>query len=260
MSSSLFRHIVFGPIHSRRLGASLGINLLPANGKWCSFDCIYCECGWNAESDADKHLPSRQEVAQALEEKLSELANGHTLPDVITFSGNGEPTLHPDFKAIIEVTIALRNRFAPNAKVCVLSNASQIGKPKIFEALLMVDKRILKIDSAFPETIQKIDQPASGYNLHNTINEIKRFQGDFTLQTLFLRGCYNGHIIDNTTLEELGTWLNLIRELKPKEVMIYTLDRNTPAEGLEKVPVNELEAIADHVKSLNLNIEINIAG
>jgi len=260
MSSLLFRHIVFGPIHSRRLGSSLGVNLLPAHGKWCSFDCIYCECGWNGDGATDKRLPLRQEVAQALEQKLSELALQSSLPDVITFSGNGEPTLHLDFKHIIEDTIALRNRYAPNAKVCVLYNATQLGRPDVFEALLMVDKRILKIDSAFPQTVQTIDQPAPGYDLSKTIWELKRFRGDFTLQTLFVRGRYNDSMIDNTTPVELNAWIELIGELKPKEIMIYAIDRVTPAKELERVPLMELEAIAEHIRALQMNIEVNVAG
>ncbi|MCL2727627.1 MAG: radical SAM protein [Bacteroidales bacterium] len=260
MSSTLFPHIVFGPVHSRRLGVSLGVNLLPAHGKWCSFDCIYCECGWNADGVADTLLPTKQDVARALEHKLSELADRNLLPDVITFSGNGEPTLHPDFKSIIESTLVLRDRYAPNAQVCVLSNATQIGRPDVFEALLKVDKRILKIDSAFAQTVQKMDQPAQGYDLDRTIQELERFHGDFALQTLFVRGCYNDAEIDNTTPVEIDAWLELIRKLKPKEVMVYAIDRATPAKELVKVPLAELEAIAERVRSLQMNINVNVAG
>ena len=253
-------HIVFGPIQSRRLGVSLGVNLLPAHGKWCSFDCIYCECGWNREGAADKRIPTLAEVAHALEQKLMELAHLNALPDVITFSGNGEPTLHPDFKPIIETTIALRNKYAPRAQVCVLSNATQIGRSDVFEALMMADKRIMKIDSAFPQTVHLIDQPAPGYDLQETIDKLKRFHGDFTLQTLFLRGFFNGSVIDNTTPAELNAWLELVKKLKPKEVMIYAIDRKTPAQELERLPLSELEQIARMVKELNMNIHINVAG
>jgi len=256
----LFHDIVFGPIHSRRLGASLGVNLLPSHGKWCNFDCIYCECGWNADGNGDKKLPLKEEVVEALEQKLSELANRNNLPDVITFSGNGEPTLHPDFKSIIEATVGLRNRYAPHAKVCVLSNATQLHRTHIFEALCMVDKRILKIDSAFLQTIQKINQPAPDYDLTAIVEAIKRFKGDFTLQTLFLQGESRGATIDNTTSDEVTAWLQLIGLLQPKEVMIYTIDRETPAKNLEKIPRIQLEALANRVKSLNMNIEINVAG
>lgn len=260
MPSSLFRQIVFGPIHSRRLGLSLGVNVLPAHGKWCSFDCIYCECGWNADGAGDTSLPSMQEVSMALAQKLAMVAAQGALPDAITFSGNGEPTLHPHFKEIIEDTVALRSQYAPHTKVCVLSNASQLHRPGVFEGLLLADKRIMKIDSAFPETVHKIDQPAAGYDLHHTIHELKRFDGDFSLQTLFVRGRFHGSVIDNTTPVELQAWIDLIRDLKPKEVMIYAIDRQTPAKELEKIPVTELEAIADMVKSVGLNIDINIAG
>lgn len=265
MSSSLFHQIVFGPVQSRRLGVSLGVNLLPTHGKWCNFNCIYCECGWNEEERGrlnkdGKRIPSTREVSQALAEKLSEMARLQTLPDVITFSGNGEPTLHPDFKGIIKETLSLRSQYAPNAKVCVLSNATQLGRPDVFEALLMVDKRILKVDSPFSETIYKINQPTTPFTLSDTINYLKRFHGDFVLQTLFLRGLHHGSIIDNTTPLELHAWLDLLLEIKPKEVMIYTIDRKTPAKELVKVPLSELESIGDSVRLLQRNIQIHIAG
>lgn len=260
MQSSLFSQIVFGPIHSRRLGTSLGVNLLPAFGKWCNFNCIYCECGWNDHASGDRHLPLQQEVVQALEKKLVELAHTMDLPDVITFSGNGEPTLHPHFKPIIKETLALRNQYAPNAKVCVLSNATQLNHYDVFEALTLVDKPILKIDSAFPETLQKINQPVGNYNLDRIIVEMKRFHRNFALQTLFLRGFYNGSHIDNTTQSELKAWLDLVMELKPIEVMIYTIDRKTPAQEIEKVSVDELEEIGERIKLISTDIQVNIAG
>jgi len=252
----LFHQIIYGPIFSRRLGISLGINLLPANGKWCNFDCIYCECGWNADGILDKRLPATQEVSQALEQKLSELAREDRLPDVITFSGNGEPTLHPDFKSIIEITMALRNRHAPQAKICVLSNATQVHRPDVFQALLLVDKRILKIDSAYAKTVSLIDQPATGYNLARTIEAIKGFKGDFSLQTIFLRGIFQGKTVDNTTAAERTAWIALVKRLHPKEVMIYTIDRPTPASNLNKVPLPELKAIGDEVAALGIAVDI----
>ena len=256
----LFHQIVFGPIHSRRLGSSLGINILPVYGKWCNFNCIYCECGWNENGYGDNRIPGTQEVAKALEEKLSALHLLNTPPDVITFSGNGEPTLHPDFKPMLEETLSLRNKYAPNAKVCVLSNATQLDRPSVFEALQLADKRILKIDSAFPETIERINQPVSYFNYSETLTELKRFHGDFTLQTLFVRGVYKGVPIDNATQAEVQAWLNIVMELRPKEVMIYTIDRKTPAKELVKVPLAELEGIGDCVKALGMNIQVHIAG
>lgn len=267
MIPSLFSHIVFGPVHSRRLGASLGINLLPLFEKWCTFDCIYCECGWNKNKQFIDEIetipisiPSRQDVFHALEEKLIDLTTQKKPLDVITFSGNGEPTLHPNFKAIITDTISLRNQYAPNALVCVLSNSLQLGRPNVFEGLLMADKRILKVDSAIEETIYTINQPSPGFNFKSIVDELSRFHGDFTLQTLFLNGVYNGMDINNTTPAELKAWLELIKELKPKEVMIYTLDRKTPAKELVKVPLAELESISNEIKSLNLSIKVQIAG
>ncbi|MCL2738057.1 MAG: radical SAM protein [Bacteroidales bacterium] len=252
----LFHQIIYGPIYSRRLGLSLGVNLSPANGKWCNFDCIYCECGWNKDGALDKQLPTTQEVNRALEQKLSELAIQNKLPDVITFSGNGEPSLHPDFKRIIENTVALRNRYAPKAKVCVLSNATQVHRPEVFEALLAADKRILKIDSAFPESVSLIDQPAAGYDLAETIKAIQGFKGDFSLQTIFLRGIYQGMTVNNATAAEREAWIALVKKLHPKEVMIYTIDRPTPAPHLIKVPLPELKAIADEVAALGIAVDI----
>ena len=250
----LFHQIIYGPIQSRRLGRSLGVNLLPAYGKWCTFDCIYCECGWNADGIKDKRLPSQEEVEEALSLKLSELARENTLPQVITFSGNGEPTLHPDFKSIIDCTITLRNRYAPHAGICVLSNATQLHRPDVFQALLATDKRILKIDSAFPETASIIDQPSAGYDLKKTTEAIERFEGDFSLQTIFLRGSYLGKKIDNTTDAEQAAWIALVKRLHPKEVMIYTLDRPTPAPNLHKIPHSKLRDIADKVAALGIKV------
>lgn len=251
-----FHQIVYGPIQSRRLGRSLGVNLLPARGKWCTFDCIYCECGWNSDGIKDKRLPSKEEVAQALELKIIELANQNHLPDTITFSGNGEPTLHPDFKSIIEATISLRKYYAPDSKICVLSNATQLHRPDVFQALWMADTRILKIDSAFPQTVSIIDQPSVGYDLAKTIEAIKRFEGDFSLQTIFLRGNHRGKSIDNTTPDEQAAWMALVKKLHPKEVMIYTIDRPTPAVNLSKVPLFELRNIADEVAALGITVQI----
>lgn len=259
MSTILFNEIVFGPIHSRRLGSSLGINLLPYDGKLCSFDCIYCECGFNKDFRTHTKLPDRENFNAALKDKLQTLQKNGTKIDVITFAGNGEPTLHPEFANIIDDTIALRNQFAPEAKISVLTNGMNVGKPEIFEALKKVENQILKIDSAFDETAKLIDRPnTKDYSIAKQKELYKRFNGNFVLQTMFLRGEFEGRKIDNTTEKEVSAWLELVRELNPREVMIYTIDRETPAKKLEKTPIEELRKIADRVGQLG--IKTNVAG
>lgn len=259
MSTILFDEIVFGPIHSRRLGISLGINLLPTNGKRCSFDCIYCECGYNKDFKTNAPLPSQAAVKEALEKKLTELKNQQVTPDVITFAGNGEPTIHPRFAEIIDDTIALRNKFCPSAKISVLSNAAHIGKKKIFEALLKVDNNILKLDAGKLETIELMDRPLpKEYTLERQIALLKQFEGNFILQTMFLRGRHAGKVIDNSTEEEVSAWLEAVKEIGPKEVMVYSIDRETPEKQLEKITLEELQKIGQQVEALG--IKVSIAG
>jgi len=236
----LFQSIVYGPIHSRRLGTSLGVELMPLEHKLCPFNCVYCECGWNEKVSHPK-LPTREEVKAALEAKLQE---GLSL-DVITFSGNGEPTLHPDFLGIIQDTIALRDKYCPKAKVSVLSNSTQLGRPDVVQALRLCDNRILKLDAGTDTMMRRIDLPV---NEHLTVSQImewlKQFDGDFTLQTCFLRGEHAGQRIDNTAPEELEAWYKAVEVLHPKQIMIYVIDRKTPEEHLEKIPREEMERIA----------------
>jgi len=253
MENRIFHSPVFGPIHSRRLGSSLGINLMPVARKVCNFDCVYCECGWNpqpvaGQPDLNELVPSAKEVAVALEEKLKNLAGENKLPDVITFSGNGEPTLHRDFLKIMQDTVAIRDVLSPDSQVCVLSNSGTLQIPGVIEGLLLADQRILKIDSAIEKTLQKINRPGKGYSLLRTVEALKRFEGDFTLQTLFFSGMIEGTQVDNTTEKELEAWYGLLDELGPKEVMVYTLDRPTPLEGLQKCSPDTLETIAREVE------------
>lgn len=247
----LFDSIVYGPIHSRRLGVSLGMNLMPTTAKLCTFDCVYCECGWN-QPISHPVLPTRKQVSEALTSQLSTL---NTPLDVITFSGNGEPTLHPEFLGIIEDTCALRDQYCPNAKISVLSNSTQLGRPEVIEALRLCDNRILKLDSAIDATMQLIDQPV---NPNLTVEQIAQwlslFEGDFTLQTCFLRGEYHGQIIDNTTPAELSAWYAMIKRLHPKQVMIYVIDRATPLQTLSKVPASEMEAIAEPLRQQGIDV------
>jgi len=259
MSTILFDEIVFGPIKSRRLGVSLGINLLPVNGKVCSFDCLYCECGLN-EAFKGGRLPKTAEVLEALETKLISLQKENITPDVITFAGNGEPTMHPDFSLIIDKTIELRDRFFPNAKVSVLSNATGLDKPTIFQALLKVDNAILKLDSAFDETIRILDRPTSdAYTVRQQVDRMKAFKGKLIIQTLFTRGKYQGQSFDNTTEEEVSAWIELIQEIQPESVMVYAIDRETAVQGVYKVSLKELRDIAKRVKT-ETGIHVSVAG
>lgn len=243
MPTVIYPSPIFGPVKSRRLGISLGINLLPDDGKVCSFDCIYCECGFNAAHRAKKPLPTREEVATALEKKLKEMNSSGTLPDVLTFAGNGEPTIHPNFNGIIDDTIALRNKYCPNAKVSVLTNSTLIMRPKVFEALKKVDNNILKLDTVNPEYIATVDRPTGGYDLDEIIERMVAFEGRAIIQTMFLKGYVNGINVDNTGDGYVKPWIDVVKRIAPREVMIYTIDRETPQQGLQKASHEELDRI-----------------
>lgn len=259
MPTFLFDKIVFGPVKSRRLGVSLGINLLPANRKVCNFDCIYCECGWTRAKEISREkLPSRKEVYDALDSKLDQMKKDRQTPDVITFAGNGEPTLHPEFPGIIDDSIRLRNKYFPGAKIAVLSNSTAITKPEIRKALRKVDQNILKLDSAFNLTVKIHNQPRVAVSVDKLIKDLRLFKGQLIVQTLFLRGEFKGKSIDNTTPEELHAWIEAIKKIKPSEVMIYTISRDTPEGGkLEKVPVTELKKIAAMVGELGIATQVS---
>ncbi len=228
---------VFGPIYSRRLGSSLGINLLPTKGKVCNFDCIYCECGWNKDGRGDSRLPSAQEVEQALEVKLKECSAAGVPIDSITFSGDGEPTLNPAFPEIVDITLRLRDRFYPSAKVSVLSNATRIGIAGVFEALRKVDNPILKLDAPTDECARLINRPAGEYHVKDIVEQLRRFDGDFVLQTMFLKG--DGWESARWAAE----WMDIVREIRPREIQVYTIDRETPMKGLGKYSADEMRAI-----------------
>ncbi len=234
---------VFGPIFSRRLGSSLGINLLPEKGKICNFDCIYCECGWNRDGRNDTVLPSAEKVRTDLERMLQRLVKENTPVDSITFSGDGEPTLNPEFPQIIEDTLRLRDEYYPKAKVSVLSNATRVHLPEVFNALRKVDNPIMKIDAPTNELVAKINQPAPGYDVQRVVEALKQFGGNFVLQTCMLRG--NG--FDSSRLEVVDGLMDIVRLLKPREWMVYTIDRATPMEGLEKFSPQEMKALVQPV-------------
>lgn len=243
MSTVIYPSPIFGPVKSRRLGISLGINLLPSDGKVCTFDCIYCECGFNAERKTKKALPKREEVAKALEEKLVEMSSNGELPDVLTFAGNGEPTVHPQFGEIINDTIALRDKYCPSAKVSVLTNATLIARPAVFDALKKVDNNILKLDTVCTDYISRVDRPTGCYDLTSITEQMKAFDGKAIIQTMFLKGTVDGMNFDNTGDNYVKPWLKAVKEIAPREVMIYTIDRETPMKGLEKATREELDRI-----------------
>ena len=253
----LFDEIIFGPVHSRRLGSSLGINLLPANYKFCTFNCVYCECGWTHKADSSKiKLPARKDVYARLERKLADLLETGHHPDAITFAGNGEPTIHPEFGKIIDDTIKLRDTYFPHAKVTVLSNASTLGKPEIVSALTKIDKNILKLDAGTEETFRLINHPRPGLKLSDIVKKLKSFNGTLIIQTLFVRGEYKGNRIDNTTAAELDAWLANLKEIKPAYVMIYPVDRQTAAEGLERISIDELSEISEKVEACGIKTQV----
>ncbi len=258
MSTLLHDSPIFGPIKSRRLGTSLGINLLPATGKVCTFDCIYCECGRNAERKTQEALPTKDVVLSALKEKLLSMLANNEAPDVFTFAGNGEPTAHPQFAQILEGVRALRDEFFPNAKISVLSNGTQVHKPHVFEALKTVDNNILKLDAVDDRYIAIVDRPASHYKVEEQIQAYKRFDGRVTVQTLFMTGVLaNGFDVDNTTEKYVAPWLCALEAIKPASVMIYTIDRETPDENLKKATPKVLDAIAERVRALGIAVSVS---
>ena len=267
MSTVIYPSPIFGPVHSRRLGISLGINLLPADGKVCSFDCIYCECGFNRDHRPTLPLPTPKQVSQKLEEKLQEMTASGQLPDVLTFAGNGEPTCHPQFADIIDDTIRLRDKYCPKAKVSVLSNSTMIHRQSVHDALMRVDNNILKLDTVDPIYINKVDRPNTAYDVQQIIERMKAFNGHIIIQTMFMRGTISSMFnvqrssqrhtlsertfnVDNTGEEFVAPWLDAIREIRPQQVMVYTIDRETPTKGLEKASREQLDAIRDRVIAL----------
>ena len=250
----LFPTIIYGPIRSRRLGVSLGVNLMPTDAKLCTFDCVYCECGWN-QPVSHPQLPTREQVREALNDQLSSLDSPL---DVITFSGNGEPTLHPDFLGVIQDTCALRDQYCPNAKISVLSNSTQLLREDVVAALRLCDNRILKLDSAVTSTMRLIDKPVNAsLTVEQILDRLSLFDGDFTLQTCFLTGEYEGQMIDNTTPEELAAWYQAVDYLHPKQVMIYVIDRLTPLKTLSKIPLEKMNKIAAPLRERGIDVIVS---
>ena len=247
MSTIIYPSPIFGPVHSRRLGVSLGINLLPADGKTCTFDCVYCECGFNAYHRPQQKLPTREQVAAALESKLLDMQHNGPTPDVLTFAGNGEPTCHPHFPEIISDTLQLRDKYFPQAKVSVLSNATFTHRQAVHDALMLVDNNIQKLDTVNADYINKVDRPTGAYDVNKIVEHLKAFNGRVVIQTMFLKGMSNGVDVNNTGDEYVQPWLEAVKYIQPREVMIYTIDRETPDHDLQKATHEELDAIRDQV-------------
>lgn len=258
MPTFLFDKTIFGPVYSRRLGVSLGVNLLPVDRKFCNFNCIYCECGWTNAPGGKLVLPDRTGLKEALTIKLRELKGTTNEPDTITFAGNGEPTIHPEFSAIIDDTIMIRNKFSPATKIGVLSNASTLRKPNVVEALKKVDQNIQKLDTGIEETFQFLNQPRRSITVNTIVEYLELFKGKLILQTMFLRGEYNGNYIDNTSEKELEAWLPLVKRIKPEYVMIYSIDREAPAPGLKKISEVELNDVAKKVEEIGVRTKVYV--
>ena len=258
MVTVLFHSTIFGPIRSRRLGVSLGVNLSPNDGKVCSFDCVYCEAGYNSQGAGTTGLPKREDVSRELEAKLLAMKQAGEQLDVITFSGNGEPTLHPHFGEIIDDTIALRDKYFPLVKISVLSNSTRLGNEKVVAALRKVDNNILKLDSAITSTMRLIDQPTSpSFTSEGVVNELAQFSGQCVVQTMFLRGEHDGKKIDNTTPQEVEALIEAYKRISPRQVMIYSIDRKTPEQQLEKVTREELEVIATKIREEGIDVTVS---
>ena len=254
----IFDSIVYGPIHSRRLGISLGMNLFPTDGKLCTFDCIYCECGYNKDHRPHEKMPCREEVREALARKLDEMRADGKVPDVITFAGNGEPTMHPDFAGIIDDTIAIRNQHCPSAKIAVLSNSTMLGKEDVFQALCKIEDNIMKLDSVLDKRIRQINVPNQpSFCFAELLKNLCRFEGKVIIQTMFLHGERDGEPVDNLGEEEVAGWIAALKQIRPKQVMIYTIDRATPLQTLRKATKEELDAIAARARGEGFDVTVS---
>ncbi|MBN8692076.1 MAG: radical SAM protein [Bacteroidetes bacterium] len=252
----LFDKIVFGPIVSRRFGKSLGINLLPLDNKVCNFNCIYCECGWTNLKNTKVKYTSYGDIVSAMQIKFKELGQKADLPDVITFAGNGEPTMHPQFLRIIEDTIRLRNLYMPKVKIVILSNGVLMNKPDVLEALLKVDLCVMKFDAGNDKLFKVIDQPLNNKSIDWYVQNLKKLEDKLIIQSIFLKGMFKNEYINSTDESNLNDWLNYIKQLHPNEVMIYTIDRETPAKELQKIPSETLSNIALRVNDAGIKAKV----
>ncbi len=259
MQTVMYTSTIFGPVHSRRLGSSLGINLMPSDGKICSFDCLYCEAGFNAQGPGTSGLPTREQVAEALEAKLVQMKAEGTPLDVMTFSGNGEPTLHPDFEGVIDDTIRLRDKYFPEVKISVLTNSTRLGSDSVCHALRRIENNIMKLDSAIAATVELIDRPAPGFDVDVTIERLASFGAEGIVQTMICRGEHDGATVDNSTPAEVDALIEAYRRIGPREVMLYTIDRPTPEVNLRRVDRPTLDTIAARITA-ETGITVQVSG
>lgn len=254
----LFENTIIGPIHSRRLGNSLGINLLPLKRKFCTYDCIYCECGWNEETIENKiELPSYEDVRNQLKKRIDKLKAEGTVVDSFTFAGNGEPTLHPDFPKVVDLVVEIRNKYYPNAVITLLTNATQLSRPEIYNALLKLDNPVLKLDAGMATMRNSINKPtAEKYSFDELVNNLILFGNRGIIQTLLLRGSNDGKIISNVSDEDFGEYIELLKKIRPKYVMLYAIDRATPEKDLEKLSVGELEIYAQKIRNEGIDVKV----
>lgn len=257
MSGFLFNEIVFGPVKSRRFGVSLGINLLPETMKYCSFNCIYCECGLTGDDQEKrvKLLPA-DELENAIRQRFEALKKDGLKPDNITFAGNGEPTMHPAFPAIIDLTVELRNQYFPGTQITVLSNSTRLHIPEVRDALLKIDNNVLKLDAGSELMYKRINRPSTPVTLAAIVEQLAGFKGNLIVQSLFLKGTVNGEPVDNTTPEEIRLWTAHILKIKPSLVMLYSFSRETPEKDLQRISKETLQEIAGHLEGSGIPCEV----
>ena len=244
---SLQPGIIYGPVQSRRLGRSLGINLLPAEYKLCSFNCLYCQYGWTKNvtftpGDRLKDLPSPGVVATALETALAEFSRGHKAIDAISICGNGEPTLYP---ALAEVAVdikKLRDRYQPRARVAILSNSSTVGDLAVRAALELLDLKIMKFDAGSEEMFRQLNHPAAPVYMGEIVAGLKQ------LKNTFLQSCFVQGRVTNADPDSVAMWIDKVREIHPLGVQVYTLDREPADKRIEKVSLTTLRWIAYAVR------------
>lgn len=234
------KSIIYGPVKSRRLVKSLGINLLPTNRKICSFNCNYCQYGLTQQVNGSETsmdlFPGLAEVINALTLGLEE----HPDVDFVTFSGNGEPTLHPNFAKIVDgVNNVVKTNILSNAKVALLTNGSTLVNKKTMEAISKIDRVYIKLDAPNEPLFRKINKPALSIDFNRMIESMKEVS-NLRLQTMLMEG-----VVTNCDPKSLEDYYNLIAYLQPEEVHIYTIDRPTPVEGLLKVSPEKLNMIAE---------------
>lgn len=254
----LFENSIVGPIHSRRLGSSLGVNLLPLKHKYCSYDCIYCECGWNKESEAqEKVFATPQELRELLQRRLEQLKKDNAQVDSFTFAGNGEPTLYPQFPEMVDMVIEMRDKYYPNAVTTLLTNATQLKHKVIFDAVQKLDNPVLKLDAGTERMRQLINKNNDmGCTWDELLSNLIAFGKKGIIQTLLFDGRSDGVAVSNIIPEEFNPYLEYLKKIRPRYVMLYALDRATPEKDLRKLNVKELEVYAQMIRKEGIGVKV----